>query len=74
MCHVSSATVFCACDKDCIPPLLTLEDRLLVALAARGNLRIGQLIVVATGAAHPFYLDDLTLVDLVERYVFEGDQ
>ena len=58
---------------------LSLEDRLLVALAARGNQRIGQFLVNAVGnfdwpEADLFYLSDEDLVVAVEEEVFGDDE
>ena len=78
-CHDGTGdTQFCACDEH-EPSVLSLEDRLLVALAARGEQRIGQLIrnavpyVAADFATSVFYLSDEALVRAVEEYVFHED-
>lgn len=65
-------------DRESAEPLLTLEDRLLVAFAARGDERIGQIIVNALALEgrhiHDLYgLPDDALGRAVEEYVFYGD-
>ena len=77
-CHDGTGdTQFCACDEH-EPSVLSLEDRLYVALAARGEQRIGQFIENAlvgwrNAGIQFFYISDEQFVEALEYAAF-GDE